>query len=415
MTVSTTTNKIIYNGLIGQTIFAYNFRVDQKENMEVYLAGTIIPDGDWTIDGLGDAGGGNVTLNAALTVDQTVTLLRDVSETQEVDYQPFDAFPAETHEGALDKLTMLVQQMQEQVSRSPQLPVDSTLTDYDLGNPVAEKLIQYKADLSGQEPSIYTVQELIDNSGGDEIRTTSPPNPKSGDGWWDADTGKAYTWYEDGTSDQWVERIPVPQYNDVFDAKLDGYDATGLHKAFTGDLDDVTTNSMYTSVTQDITNHPIEVPSDNSTAVFIQTSAFNVNSAIQLFYIISSSTTGVPYQLYWRWRSGGIWNAWKLVVDGGAFTERLAGYDDTGLHSQYIGDLNAILVNSNYVIRPSDISNHPVDFVAWGHITTDMHTNANNGTQTLVGMLGDDKLKTWQRNLDGTVWDAWTLIINGAA
>ena len=35
MTVSTTTNKIIYAGLTGQSVFAYNFIVVQKIDMNV--------------------------------------------------------------------------------------------------------------------------------------------------------------------------------------------------------------------------------------------------------------------------------------------------------------------------------------------------------------------------------------------
>ena len=46
-----------------------------------------------------------------------VFFIREVPLTQEVDYQPYGPFPAETHEDALDKLTMLVQQLQEQLTR----------------------------------------------------------------------------------------------------------------------------------------------------------------------------------------------------------------------------------------------------------------------------------------------------------
>ncbi len=129
MTVSTTTNKIIYDGQLGQETFAYNFRVDLKTDMEVYIDGIIIPDSVWTITGLGNAAGGDVILNTPLVQDDSLTLLRSVDETQLVDYQPFDAFPAEVHEGALDKLTFLVQQLQELIERNPIPPPDSTPGD----------------------------------------------------------------------------------------------------------------------------------------------------------------------------------------------------------------------------------------------------------------------------------------------
>lgn len=125
MTLLTQESKIIYSGIVGQDVFAYNFRVDDEDDMEVYLGGIIINPSAYVVDGIGNPTGGNVTLNDPLDVNQSVTLLRDVPYTQEVDYQPFDAFPAETHEQALDNLTMLTQQLDELIHRNPVPPPDS--------------------------------------------------------------------------------------------------------------------------------------------------------------------------------------------------------------------------------------------------------------------------------------------------
>ena len=89
----------------------------------------MIDSGLWTIDGLGNALGGNVTLDTPLAADTSVTLLREIAETQETDYQPFDAFPAESHEAALDKLTMITQQLTEQINRRFLPPPDSSDED----------------------------------------------------------------------------------------------------------------------------------------------------------------------------------------------------------------------------------------------------------------------------------------------
>jgi len=122
MTVLTTNSAIQYNGALGQDTFAYNFRVDNKEDMHVSLDGTEQVPSSWTITGLGSNAGGTVVLNTPLAAGAIVTLGRIIDATQEVDYQPFDAFPAETHEGALDKLTMLVQQNGSAVTRSVRFP-----------------------------------------------------------------------------------------------------------------------------------------------------------------------------------------------------------------------------------------------------------------------------------------------------
>jgi len=123
MTVLTTDTNISYAGVPPQDTFAYNFRVDKKTDMFVSLDGVDIGQGAFTMTGLGDSGGGLVILNVPLSLAATVILLRQVTATQEVDYQPFDAFPAETHEGALDKLTMLVQQNTQGLTRALQFPL----------------------------------------------------------------------------------------------------------------------------------------------------------------------------------------------------------------------------------------------------------------------------------------------------
>ena len=129
MTISTTNNKKNYSGLTGNDTFAYDFRVDVKDDMEVYFDDVLQPDGDWTITNLGEAAGGNVVLNTPLAADTAVTLLRNVAVTQGVDYRNGDAFPAETHEGALDKLTMIAQQLDERTARAILLPLSEESYD----------------------------------------------------------------------------------------------------------------------------------------------------------------------------------------------------------------------------------------------------------------------------------------------
>lgn len=80
---------------------------------------------DYTVNGVG-ASSGSVTLLAPLPVGQTLTVMRNVPATQEADYVPGDAFPAESHEQALDKLTMITQQLQEEVQRAAKLPASNT-------------------------------------------------------------------------------------------------------------------------------------------------------------------------------------------------------------------------------------------------------------------------------------------------
>jgi hypothetical protein len=66
--------------------------------------------------------GGDVTFSVAPVTDAVITLLREVPLDQLVDYNPYDPFPAETHERALDKLTQICQQLDEKVNRAITTP-----------------------------------------------------------------------------------------------------------------------------------------------------------------------------------------------------------------------------------------------------------------------------------------------------
>jgi hypothetical protein len=131
MTVLTTTAKAgPYAGSGTTGPFTVPFRFLDASHLRVIrnVAGieTVLTLGtDYTVAGVG-ATSGSVTLVAALTSGQTLTVVRNVPATQDADYVAGDAFPAESHEEALDKLTMLTQQLQEEVARSAKLPASNT-------------------------------------------------------------------------------------------------------------------------------------------------------------------------------------------------------------------------------------------------------------------------------------------------
>lgn len=156
MTVSTTNNKKVYAGLATQDTFSYDFRVDAKADMNVYFDDVLQDSGDWSITNLGNPAGGDVVLTVPLAADTTIVLLREVALTQDVDYQPLDPFPAEVNEQALDKLTFLAQQLQEQINRSVVLPVsDESGTAFVLGDPTDNdtRIPYYDASINGLEAS----------------------------------------------------------------------------------------------------------------------------------------------------------------------------------------------------------------------------------------------------------------------
>lgn len=131
MTVATSTSKSgPYAGAGTTGPFTVDFRFLENAHLLVVkttAAGGEIPlvlGSDYTVTGAG-AAAGTVTLAAALAGGETLTVLRNVPATQEADYVQNEAFPAESHERALDKLTMLVQQISEGNGRNLKLAVST--------------------------------------------------------------------------------------------------------------------------------------------------------------------------------------------------------------------------------------------------------------------------------------------------
>lgn len=118
MTVQSTIAKIQYagNGIATNFTFPNLFFIDA--NLVVTLTDdltgidtTQIIVTDYTVTGAGNPAGGDVIFIVAPPTGQTLTIARILEATQLIDYIVNDAFPAETHERGLDKLTMLIQQL----------------------------------------------------------------------------------------------------------------------------------------------------------------------------------------------------------------------------------------------------------------------------------------------------------------
>jgi hypothetical protein len=128
MTVSSSVNKVIYSGNSATVLFPVNYYFLENSHLKVILRAA---DGtetvqalttNYTVTGAGNPAGGSITMFIAPLIGTTLTILRNVPATQETDYLANDPFPAESHERALDKLTMLTQENEEIASRSIQIP-----------------------------------------------------------------------------------------------------------------------------------------------------------------------------------------------------------------------------------------------------------------------------------------------------
>ena len=142
MTVSSTTTKNSYAGDSSTVAFSYTFKIFDEDDIAVILRDNATATEtvqsittNYTVSGVGNAGGGTVTFVTAPATGKTVLLRRESAQTQTTDYTPNDPFPAEAHEDALDKLTFLVQEVQEELDRSIKLSRTNTIasTEFAVG------------------------------------------------------------------------------------------------------------------------------------------------------------------------------------------------------------------------------------------------------------------------------------------
>jgi|TARA_R100000479_G_scaffold169171_1_gene110692 hypothetical protein len=159
MTVSTTTIKNSYSGNGSTTAFSYTFKVFASSEVKVIVrtdstgAESVRAEGsgstNYAVTGVGEAGGGTVTFVTAPASGETVVILRDTALTQATDYQPADPFPAESHEDALDKLTHITQEIQEELDRSFKVSRTNAITTpefVDSASTRASKLLGFSSD-----------------------------------------------------------------------------------------------------------------------------------------------------------------------------------------------------------------------------------------------------------------------------
>lgn len=135
MTIASNLNKHIYNGNGVTTAFPYTFPISDATEIKVYktasdgtisllLSGYTVNTGPQTVT--------YPNVGSPLAADEKLTLLRVVPLTQLVDYKSLGPFTAETLEAALDKLTKILQQHDEELARALKLDVDGTDTGDDL-------------------------------------------------------------------------------------------------------------------------------------------------------------------------------------------------------------------------------------------------------------------------------------------
>jgi hypothetical protein len=144
MTISSQDFRWSYVSTGGAT-YQYLNKILDQDDLAVYVDGVLQTIGThYTVTGVGVATGGNVVFLAAPAAASVVLITKDgVTFTQEHDYTENDAFPAASHEDALDKQMNVAQKIWDYVRRSVKVAITSTITDLEFPTPSAGKVLAW--------------------------------------------------------------------------------------------------------------------------------------------------------------------------------------------------------------------------------------------------------------------------------
>ena len=263
MTVENTNSTISYTGNSSVTTFAYNFLTYSTEHLFIYFDDVLQTSG-FTITGIGDDNGGDVTFVSPPITGVTIRIDRTVPDTQLLAYQEYGPFPAKANERGLDLLTMAVQQTARNFNRGKMdkrplaaedniIVFDDTGNSKDSGFPVFDgeakmdripnagtgNFVTFDSNGNSANSGINTTSFFnkmdkaptsnIDNvvifdsagnakdsgkklnevgNGGSYIGENPPTFPQQGDRWTRCTDMKGFIYYIDADSAQWVEDRP---------------------------------------------------------------------------------------------------------------------------------------------------------------------------------------------------------------
>ena len=153
ITISDATPRVQYTATGGQTTFAVNFEFFANADLKVYNGTTLLTydaspssASEYSVTGAGVTGGGSITLGGGATVNDKITIYRDMAIARSTDFPTSGAFQVESLNEELDKLAAMIQQVETDTKYSPRFSTTTT-TGFNLTFPdlVANKVLSANA------------------------------------------------------------------------------------------------------------------------------------------------------------------------------------------------------------------------------------------------------------------------------
>lgn len=136
MTTTQNDRIIRYEAAGGETVYAYDFPLFEEADLGVSrvrdgVVSRLTLGADYTISGLNNPGGGNITLTAP-AVAEDIYALYGVREYRDANYNQGDRFRAADVNRDIDKVTQITQQLRRDIDRSIKLDITDDVSDLTL-------------------------------------------------------------------------------------------------------------------------------------------------------------------------------------------------------------------------------------------------------------------------------------------
>jgi hypothetical protein len=187
MTVSSETPYTEYNGDGSTTSFSIGFTYEESDDLVVMIRDESDSDNitetvqvsptNYSIDTDDD----EVDFISAPTSDEVVVIYRQTDDDQQEDYTSGDGFPAEAHEGALDKLARRMQDLEYRIRRALLFRISDQLLDKEIPQPKANYFIRFNASADGVE--LVQVPSIADAVEAPQVTTTERDALSPSNGW----------------------------------------------------------------------------------------------------------------------------------------------------------------------------------------------------------------------------------------
>lgn len=142
----------------GQTVFPYPFPITQDSDLVVIINGvTQATDATYSVSGVGNSTGGNVTLNTGSTVNDIVTVFRDVEIQRLTQIGQNSGFSSIAFNAEFNNIYLIMQQLEEDIGFCLQLPNTNTPTPTTILTPgsYANKYLSFDAN-GNPTPAVLT-------------------------------------------------------------------------------------------------------------------------------------------------------------------------------------------------------------------------------------------------------------------